>query len=114
MDINSMRNIVILKDLPSNLIEEAFVVLKKNQKIRKLEYVEKMSDKFSGEKGQESDIAVKEAELLIADYINKMENQDLTGRKMNTSLMKKYKRAKFFSYILISILSLTLFIIIRG
>ena len=33
MGINKKRNIVILKDLPSNLVEEAFVVLKENQKI---------------------------------------------------------------------------------
>ena len=29
-----MRNIVVLKDLPSNLVEEAIIVLKQNQKIK--------------------------------------------------------------------------------
>jgi len=37
MDSNNMRNTVVLKNLPSNIIEEAFVVLKNNQKIKKFE-----------------------------------------------------------------------------
>lgn len=38
--MEDMRNIVVLKDLPSNLVEEAIIVLKQNQKIKKPEYVE--------------------------------------------------------------------------
>ena len=38
--MENMRNIVMLKDLPSNLVEEAIVVLKQNQKIKKPEYIE--------------------------------------------------------------------------
>ena len=30
--MEDMRNIVVLKDLPSNLVEEAIIVLKQNQK----------------------------------------------------------------------------------
>ena len=37
--MENMRNIVMLKDLPSNLVEEAIVVLKQNQKIKKPEYI---------------------------------------------------------------------------
>lgn len=85
MDINKMRNIVILKDLPSNLIEEAFVVLKENQKIKKFEFAESKSDKFSvnseNENDNENEFVVKEAELLISNYINKLENKNYTGRK---------------------------------
>ncbi len=35
MDTGGMKNIVILKDLPSNLVEEAIVFLKENQKLKK-------------------------------------------------------------------------------
>ena len=35
--MEDMRNIVVLKDLPSNLVEEAIIVLKQNQKIKKIE-----------------------------------------------------------------------------
>ena len=37
--MEDMRNIVVLKDLPSNLVEEAIIVLKQNQKIKKPKYV---------------------------------------------------------------------------
>lgn len=37
MNTGDLKNIVVIKDLPSNLIEEAIVVLKENQKIPKLE-----------------------------------------------------------------------------
>ena len=33
--MSDMKNMIVLKDLPSNLIEEAFVVLKENKKIHK-------------------------------------------------------------------------------
>ncbi|MCR5146103.1 MAG: hypothetical protein K6B70_01970 [Clostridia bacterium] len=93
MDINKMRNMVILKDLPSNLIEEALIVFKENQKIKKVEYAESKSDKFSGEgdNRNENDYVVKEAELLISDYINKLENYDSLPKIKNNNLLKKYK-----------------------
>ena len=34
INMEDMRNIVVLKDLPSNLVEEAIIVLKQNQKIK--------------------------------------------------------------------------------
>ena len=108
MDINKMRNIVILKDLPSNLVEEAFVVLKENQKIKKHEYAENKNDKFSIEREAETenDYVVKEAELLISNYLNKIENQDLIGKENDKNLIKKYKKLK----VLATFLSCFLFI----
>ena len=35
MNTENMKNILILKDLPSNLVEEAIVFLKQNQKNKK-------------------------------------------------------------------------------
>ena len=46
MDINRMRNIVILKDLPSNIVDEAFIVLKKNQKIKRFEYADNKFENY--------------------------------------------------------------------
>ena len=34
---------VILKNLPSNIVEEAIVVLKENQKIKKKEYIDNLA-----------------------------------------------------------------------
>lgn len=101
MDSNSMRNIVILRDLPSNLIEEVFVVLKENQKIKKVEYAENKIDKFEEKKQDDSDneYVVREAELLVTNYINKIENKQIN--KLEAELSKKYKRLKSITSILI-------------
>lgn len=109
MDVNKMRNMVILKDLPSNLIDEALIVFKENQKIKKLEYAENKSDKFSEEydNKKECDYVVKEAELLISDYINKLENTGITLRKKEDNLVKKCMYYKLCSIILGSLLVAT-------
>ena len=103
MDINKMRNIVILKDLPSNLVEEAFVVLKNNQRIKKFEYADNKFERFSSDVENEADSydedIVKEAELVVSNYIGKMEEQDLTGNKAEKNLQKKYKLMKTFAII---------------
>ena len=35
MNSNQMKNMIVLKNLPSNLIDEAFIILKNNKKIKK-------------------------------------------------------------------------------
>lgn len=102
MDTNNMRNTVILKNLPSNLIEEAFVVLKKNQRIKKFEYVDNQKENFCFEKNQDKDneFVIKEAELLISNYIEKIENQDICGNKANLEFEKKYKKMRKIAIIL--------------
>lgn len=109
MDINKMRNMVIFKDLPSNLIEEAFVVLKENQKIEKLEYAENKFEKFSGKNNDENadEIVVKEAELLISNYINELENYENVGKKTEDVLLKKCKYFRTSSIILSCLLFIT-------
>ena len=40
MKDSNLKNIVVLKNLPSNIVEEAFVVLKSNKYIKELEKIE--------------------------------------------------------------------------
>ena len=83
--MEDMRNIVVLKDLPSNLVEEAIIVLKQNQKIKKPEYVEnKGKTEQKSEKHKFGNYITKEAEMLITDYITKVEKN------------KKIKNLKIF------------------
>ena len=35
MEASKLKNMVILKNLPSNLVEEAIVILKENKKVKK-------------------------------------------------------------------------------
>ena len=41
METSNMKNMVVLKNLPSNLVEEAIVILKSSKKVKKLEKIEK-------------------------------------------------------------------------
>ena len=101
--MDKLRNIVILKDLPSNTIEEAFIVLKKSQKVKNLEHIDKYKD-FSSEKNREEDkdFIIKEAELLIQNYFEKNQNNG----NIDDILCKKNKRLKRA----VAILSCSLFL----
>ena len=97
MDISTMKNMVVLRDLPSNLIEEAIVVLKANKKIKKLEYSENKSEKFknykeNNNKINKQDYIIKEAEFVISNYISKIESQDIKGKEEYKKLKEKYKK----------------------
>ena len=117
MDINNMRNIVILKNLPSNLVEEAFEEKKNNQKIRKIEYDESKFDEdnfFNYEnKDNENDYVIKEAELVISNYINKLEEQDLADSKNTFNLEKKCKNLKKVIYTLGCIIVIAIAYIVK-
>ena len=59
MNSNQMKNMIVLKNLPSNLIDEAFIILKNNKKIKSLERIEnKKTNKIEKEKTE--DYIVKE------------------------------------------------------
>ena len=45
MDINNMKNVVVLKDLPSNIVKEAYVVFKSNKMIKKFQKINKNNEK---------------------------------------------------------------------
>ena len=40
MEASKLKNMVILKNLPSNLVEEAIVILKSSAKVRDLQKIE--------------------------------------------------------------------------
>lgn len=65
MQINKTDNVIFLKDVESNIIDEAFVILKDNVKLNVL----KENEEYSQKNKTELDI-LKEAELLINQEIN--------------------------------------------
>lgn len=111
MDTSSLKNIVVLKDLPSNIVEEAIVVLKENQKIQKLELIDK-SKKQNKEREQaknieeqeqkSKDYIIKEAQMLISDYISKIENKNKMENQSIQTLKKKCKKLKTVNHILVA------------
>lgn len=88
MKSKNMKNIIILKDLPSNIVEEAFIFIKPNLKVK--EYIPKNLNKEI-----KKDYIVEEAETVIKDYINKIDIKD--EQKNINIIKKKYKRMKIIS-----------------
>lgn len=113
MDVNNMKNIVVLKQLPSNIIEEAIVILKSNKEVKNLEYIEQKANKEKNKqidnKNQKNYI-LKEAEVVISDYLEKIERQKERKYKNYNALEKKYKRLKIVSIVsLVISMLLTIF-----
>ena len=95
MNTEAMKNMVIIKNLPSNMIEEAFVILKPNLKVKELNTIN-----FEGKEKhniKKEDYVVKEAELLVSEYISKVEKSE--NIRKNNMIEKKYKRLKKITFI---------------
>jgi len=112
MEKEKMENIILLKNLPSNLVEEAIVVLKENHKLPAAErkYVTEPS---KAKVGEEENYIIKEAEMLVMEYIQKLENRK---QKRNTmDWWKKYKQAKRWNYalMLVSVALLVIQVVIK-
>jgi len=102
MDLNNIRNIVILKDLPSNIVDEAIVVLKNNELIKNRQLIEKGENKKV--KNKNKDYIVKEAENVIVNYISNIEKQK--SSQSLKELENKYKQVKLISIILAGLIVL--------
>ena len=98
MEASKFKNMVVIKNLPSNIVEEAIVILKSNKKIKKLEKIEKGKlSEVETIKEKDNNYVIKEAEMLISNYINKIENKE--SKKQNKDINRKYKRLKNYAFI---------------
>ena len=102
MEESKLKNMVVLKNLPSNLIEEVIVILKSNKKVKKLEKIDK--EKRSEEEKTKTnkskkEFVVKEAEMIISSYISKIEESKQENQKNKIEQTKKVRRLKNYAYI---------------
>lgn len=95
--MDKMKNMLIVKNINSNLVEEAIVVFKENVKIKEENFI-KYNKSTSEEKTLKNDLCVKEAEIIINDYISKLEN-----KTKEESLIKKCKYLKVINIALVAI-----------
>lgn len=100
MQLEKIDNIIILKNIESNIMQEAFVVLKDNFKVNLLNTKEKM-------KKAETCI-IKEAELIINEEIK---DSDIKYEKIKIKkIQKKYKLMKTINiFLIIGIILLLIF-----
>lgn len=104
MQSSDMKNMVVLKNIPSNMVEEAIIIFKESQKVRVSKFTDKSNkDDITQNQMKSKDYILKEAEMLVADYINKIENK---SEKNNKNMRTKYRNLKYYS-----IISTILFII---
>lgn len=95
MNIESMKNMVVLKNLPSNIVEEAIVVLKPNVKLKSLDLAEnKAKNKKEESKYNSKRYIINEAEMVVNNYLSKLEKDKKNNYKINKEIENKYKRAK--------------------
>ncbi len=103
MEKSNLKNIVVLKDLPSNLVDEAILILKPNKDARKLEYICKSANLEEKSTYKNDDYVVKEAESVVASYISKVEKNKNLPKEKN-QIDRKYNRLKIYS-IIVSVVS---------
>lgn len=113
MNSENIKSIIILKDLPSNFIDEAIFVVKNKKEAKNLNYQDLLSNKNKVIQGymNEEDLKkiekinkegrsyiVKEAEFVVNGYINKLD-KSLEEKKVK-NIERKYKRTKILNFIL--------------
>lgn len=97
MEASNLKNMVVLKNLPSNIVEEAIIILKNSKKIKRLEKIEnnKNNNKQSRQP-KEKDYILKEAEMLVNSYVSKMENKE-DKKIIENKIQQKYKKIKKYA-----------------
>lgn len=94
---NKLKNIIVLKGMASNVVQEAIVVLKPNIDLEKPRLYNREKD--MGEKNTKKKSVVLEAEYVINNYIKEIESTSTKRKKRN--LEKKYKISKILNVILL-------------
>ena len=97
MQLSKMKNIIVLKGMSSNVVDEAIVVLKPNVKIKQSEYNTKQ--KIGNFNKTKKLVVVKEAENTINTYVKKLQLE--TKNREDTAFKKKYKFLQVMNGILI-------------
>ena len=100
MNESNLKNMVVLKNLPSNIVEEAIIILKNTRKIKKLEKIEKSKIKDNTiDKEVDKNYIIKEAEMVISNYILQLEEKKKKYLFNTEKIEKRYKRLKIYSSI---------------
>ena len=108
VETSNLKNMVILKNFTSNIVEEAIIILKQSSKVKKIQKIQKIEEiqeeNNKKTKGREKEYIVKEAEMLVNQYISKLEKQQ-KDKKESQKFKTKYFKLKKFT-LLLSILSI--------
>ncbi len=95
-----MKDMIVIKNLPSNIVEEAWVVIKPEVKNKEKELIKRMKNSKMNTKA-ENGYVLKEAETVIYDYLKNINSYE--DKKKYNDIMKKYNKLKKISLILLGI-----------
>ena len=124
MNISDMKNMIVLKNLPSNLVDEAIIILKENKKIHKYEMADakeenskeenKERNKKDSVKQDDKNYIIKEAEMLVQSYTKELEEKSPKRQYNIKKIEKKYKNSIKLNFFLGSttIITATLMLIL--
>ena len=104
MEIKNLRKMIVLKNIPSNMIEEAIIVLKQNVNEKNLKVINNNYKNKYSEKNNK-DYIVKEAELIVSDYIKNIEKNKFKRIKIQR---KKILLGTLTFFVFFAILGITL------
>ena len=90
---NKLKNIIVLKGMASNVVQEAIVILKPNIELDKNNLIVKNKD-ING-KGSKKKCVVSEAEYVINNYIKEIEIS--SNKRKKQKIEKRYKISKFIN-----------------
>ena len=96
MEASNLKNMVVLKNLPSNIVDEAIIVLKTNKKAKKLQKIEK-NNQIDKEEKRDKDYILKEAEMLVNSYISKVEIKDIKKDNVSQKQKNRYEKLKKYA-----------------
>lgn len=102
MIISDEQNIVVLKNVPSNIVEQAIIVLKPHLKLKskngEINANYNLCPKsWKSNNTHNADYAINEAKIIVSDYVRNIE-QDLSSKK-EKHMQKKYKKLLILTYI---------------
>ena len=97
METSNLKNMVVLKSLPSNIVDEAIIVLKANKKTKKLQKIENKKILENQENKKDKEYILKEAEMIVNNYISKIENKENYKIIISKDTDGKYKKLKKYA-----------------
>lgn len=113
MKQNQMKNMIVIKNLPSNIVEEAIIILKNNKKIKSLNTIEKQGME-KPEKEINENYVVKEAEMVISNFISQIEKEKHFKSFSIKQLEFRYKKMKAITIILSIIVVINIILNVAG
>lgn len=113
MKQNQMKNMVVIKDLPSNIVDEAIIILKNNKKIKSLNTIEKQGTE-KPEKEINENYVVKEAEMVISNFISQIEKEKHFKSFSIKQLECRYKKMKAVTIVLSIIVVINIILNVAG